>query len=248
MTKPKILVLDIETAPIQAQVWGLWQQNVALNQITNQPYILSYAMKWLGEPARTTQFFGRNTLLEDELPGPIWEAWNEADALVHFNGDRFDIPWLKKDFQQYGYGPPAPAKNIDILKVVKKNFRLPSNKLQYVSTWLGLEGKAQHTGHKLWVDCMNGDAKAWKLMEKYNKQDVVLLEKVYDKLLPWIHNGLNRNLFDGLGCPNCGSANLQKRGFAYTSLGKYQRMQCQACGTWSKDSKRIDGTSTSRSN
>jgi hypothetical protein len=86
---------------------------------------------------------------------------------------------------------------------------------------------------------MNKDPAAWKVMEKYNKQDVLLLEKVYDRLLPWIKSHPNHNLFSGHGCPNCGSGRLQKRGFTYTTTGTFQRFQCTDCGSWSKSSKAI---------
>jgi hypothetical protein len=93
--------------------------------------------------------------------------------------------------------------------------------------------KVRHHGHELWVECMRGDDKAWKLMEKYNKKDVTLLEDVYNKLLPWIKDHPNRSLFtDGEVCSNCGSEKLQKRGHAYTQVYKYQRYQCLSCGLW----------------
>ena len=87
---------------------------------------------------------------------------------------------------------------------------------------------------------MNKDPAAWKVMEKYNKQDVLLLEKVYQRLLPWIGKAHpNRNLYDGKGCSVCGSHKLQKRGFAYTVTGTFQRYQCTDCGSWSKDNKAV---------
>ena len=45
--KPKILSLDIETAPMVGTFWGLWKQNIGLNQIAEDWYILCYAAKWL---------------------------------------------------------------------------------------------------------------------------------------------------------------------------------------------------------
>ena len=46
---PKILVLDIETSPIISHVWGLWDNNVSLNQVQTDWHLLSWAAKWLGE-------------------------------------------------------------------------------------------------------------------------------------------------------------------------------------------------------
>lgn len=234
----KILTIDIETSPNVADVWGLWNQNVGINQLHESTRMLCYAYKWHGE--KKTYF--ESEWSSDDMLEPLWTALDDADAVVTYNGDRFDITHINREFVQAGYGPPSPFKSVDIVKVVKKHFRFPSNKLQYVSTALGLEGKLQHSGHSLWTRVLEGDEKAQRLMQRYNIQDVVLLEKVYDKLLPWIHTLPNRNLFGGDGCPRCGSSLLQKRGFSYTNQGQFQRYQCQDCGGWSKESVRLDGT------
>ena len=44
----KILVLDIETAPMKAAVWGMWQQNINVKMMEEAGYILCYSAKWLG--------------------------------------------------------------------------------------------------------------------------------------------------------------------------------------------------------
>ena len=91
---------------------------------------------------------------------------------------------------------------------------------------------------------MAGKEKAWNLMRKYNKQDVVITEKLYDKLLPWIPNHPNKGLHDDIddACPNCAGTDLRREGFAYTSLGKYQQYQCRDCGKWLRSGKRLNGT------
>jgi predicted PolB exonuclease-like 3'-5' exonuclease len=168
----------------------------------------------------------------------VHKLLDEADAIVHYNGSRFDIPILHKEFLLSGMPPPAPSKQIDLLQVARRQFRFVSNKLDYVSQALGLGSKTEHEGHALWVKCMNDDRKAWKVMEEYNKNDVVLLEKVYDKFKAWIKNHPNHNAYSANACcPNCGSSKLQKRGTAITTTRHYQRFQCQQCGTWSRAAK-----------
>jgi hypothetical protein len=168
----------------------------------------------------------------------VHKLLDEADAIVHYNGSRFDIPILHKEFLLSGMPPPAPSKQIDLLQVARRQFRFVSNKLDYVSQALGLGSKTEHEGHALWVKCMNDDRKAWKIMEEYNKNDVVLLEKVYDKFKAWIKNHPNHNAYSANACcPNCGSSKLQKRGTAITTTRHYQRFQCQQCGTWSRAAK-----------
>jgi DNA polymerase elongation subunit (family B) len=236
----RILTIDIETSPNVADVWGLWQQNVGLNQLHESTRMLCFAAKWHG--SKKTEFFSEWGNPGGEMVAAAWNLLNDADAVVHFNGDRFDVPHINREFIQADLGPASPFKSIDVLKIVKKNFKFPSNKLQYVSTALGFEGKLAHTGHSLWTDVLRGEPKAQKLMQRYNVQDVVLLEKVYDKLIPWMHNGLNANLFGNDGCPNCGSGEYTREGYSYTNQGAFQRYQCKPCGKWFKDTTRVDGT------
>ena len=167
----------------------------------------------------------------------IHKLLDEADAVIHYNGKRFDIPSLNKEFLLNNMFPPAPFKEIDLLTVARGKFRFVSNKLDYVAQSLGLGKKTAHEGHELWVQCMAGIPKAWKTMEEYNKNDVILLEKVYERFKPWIKNHLNHNVLEnsGLCCPTCTSKSFQKRGYNITSTGKYQRYQCRTCGNWFRD-------------
>ena len=234
----KVLLLDIESSPNTAHVWGLWQQNVSINQLMESSYVLCYAAKWLGDDEMVFDSVQKSK--SKKMLKGIHVLLDQADAVVHYNGTKFDIPTLNKEFILHGYNPPSPYKQIDLLRVVRSNFRFPSNKLDYVSQRLGLGSKHEHEGHELWVKCMNGDKDAWKRMEDYNIQDVVLLEQLYHKLIPWIKTPLNHNLFsDSVVCPSCGSNHLQKRGTAISAAGTYQRYQCRSCGSWSQGTKTV---------
>lgn len=235
----KILLLDIETAPNIAHVWGLWKQNISTNQIIDSGYVLCWAAKWVGEDKifySATNHTGHKKMLK-----LVHKLLDEADAVVHYNGTKFDIPTLNKEFLLYGLPPPSPVKEIDLLKTARARFRFPSNKLDYISQSLGLGKKTKHIGHELWVRCMNNDRSAWKMMKEYNINDVILLEKVYYKLLPWIKGHANFGLHDSesMVCPNCGGDHYGPRGYQYTNSCKYQRYQCKDCKTWFRGTKNI---------
>jgi uncharacterized protein YprB with RNaseH-like and TPR domain len=216
-------------------VWSLWNQNISLNQLIESSYTLCLGWKWYGEKGRV------NVVRTADVPATAAHLLDEADAVVHYNGKSFDIPILQKDILLSGGLPPSPFRQIDLYSVVKRQFRFPSSKLAYVSEALGLEGKVKHPGHEMWIGCMSGDEKSWKTMERYNRRDVVLLEELYDRLLPWIPSHPNRRLYGGDGCPKC-SGELAPRGYAYTNTGKYRRSRCRDCGAWSRDTRRIEGT------
>jgi DNA polymerase elongation subunit (family B) len=198
---------------------------------------MCWAAKWMGE--EVVYFDSVNDSSNKKMIKGIHKLLDEADAVVHYNGIKHDIPLLNKEFIQMGLQPPSPYKQIDLLQTAKRQFKFPSNKLEYVCKALGVKQKIKTIGHELWTRCMAGDKEAWEMMEEYNINDVVILEEVYNKILPWIKGHTNHSLYsqDKAVCPNCGSSHLQKRGYAYTLASMYQRYKCKTCGHWSKDSK-----------
>jgi RNase_H superfamily len=230
----RTLVLDIETSPNLAYVWGLWQQNVAISQIASSTEVICFAAKWHGEKK---VYFSRD--MQD-----AFDMLHEADAVVTWNGDKFDIPHLNREFITRGMGLPSPYKSIDLLKTSRFKFKFPSNKLDYVAQALGVGAKLHHTGFQLWLDVMADDEKAWRLMERYNKQDVRITERVYDRMLPWIPSLPHPGLFDGGDCPACGSDHSERRGYAYTAVSTFQRFHCLDCGRWYRSTKRVGSVGT----
>ena len=232
----KTLILDIETAPNLVHVWGLWNQNVGVPQIIDSGYVMCWAAKWHGfDDIMFSSCYKRKPIT---MLRAIHGLLDDADAVVHYNGTKFDIPTLNKEFLLYGLKPPAPYKQIDLLKTARGQFQFPTNKLDYVARALKVGKKLDHIGHELWIKCMNGDPDAWKTMEEYNKNDVIILEQVYEKLKPWVKDHANLSLYEeAMVCPNCGSGSYQRRGFTYTKTAKYARFQCTSCGNWFRGGK-----------
>jgi len=233
MSAMRILHLDIETTPNKVYAWGLFQQDIYIDQIVEAGKTLCWAAKWHG-----TKGMMFNSLHKEKTKGAmikeIHALLEEADAVVHYNGKKFDIPVLNKEFILANITPPSGFKEIDLLHVAKQRFRFTSNKLDYVAQTLGIGSKLHHKGMELWKGCMENDAKSWQTMEKYNKQDVNLLEKLYVKVLPWIKQHPNHGLYVDENrpvCKNCGSPKVTKKGVEFTQVGKYQRYRCSSCGT-----------------
>ena len=165
---------------------------------------------------------------------------NEADAVLHFNGQRFDEPVINTAILEAELTPPSPYKRIDLYRVVRTRFAFMSNSLGYVTRQLGTSGKLSHEGFNLWVRVLADDPDAQREMEEYNRADVLANEALYRRLLPWIDQHPNGNVFDSVeACPVCGSLNLVKRGFARTQVRVYQRFVCSDCGKWSRSGKSV---------
>lgn len=239
----KVLCIDIETSPNLAYVWSLWDQNVGLSQLVETTDVLCFAAKWLGQ--KPMFFHSVHTDGKKKMIAAAHRLLDEADVVMHYNGKRFDVPHLNREFLLAGMKPPSPFVQIDLWLAVKARFKFTSTKLEHVSKQLGLAGKVKHEGFDLWVKCLEGDDAAWRRMERYNRQDVKLLEEVYGVLQPWIPGHPNRTLYDGTSgrCPRCDADAMQRRGVYCTKVSKFQRWQCKACGAWLRSTKRIEGIS-----
>jgi hypothetical protein len=228
--------LDIETSPNTAYVWGLFKTNIAPSQIKQTGRVMCWAAQWFSDDNSDVMFEAEWPRRHKTMVRRAWNLLDEADVVVHYNGMRFDIPTLNREFVKYEMGPPSPYQQVDLLRVAKKQFRFVSNKLTHLLQELDIGDKIK-TEFELWIGCMEGDPQAQKDMEAYNRNDVTELQGLYDRLLPWISTHPNHALYeDSLHpvCPNCGSYELNRRGFAYTKTQKYRRFQCKACGTWSR--------------
>lgn len=248
----KRLTLDIETSAHIGAMFGLFNQNLGLNQLMEPTRMISFAAKWVGNPR--VDFYSEFHHGRDKMVRAAFDLVDEADAIIHYNGKGFDMKHLNREFKELDVrirdsesegtklGKPSSYHHIDLLSVVKSNFRLASNKLDYVAgTFLKLGTKIKHPGYDLWAACRAGDPRAWALMRKYNKGDVVLTEAVYWELLEWIDNHPNMQLFGALpgSCPTCGSVERQKRGTRKTRLSEFQTYQCGACGRRYQDKKAL---------
>lgn len=236
---PKILVLDIETKPLKAYCWGLFDQNISLDMIIEDWSVMSWAAKWIDNSKIFYQDLSQNTdYTKDELiVRGIWELLNECDVVLTQNGKRFDIPKLNAKFVEYKIGPPSPFKHIDTY-TIKKKLGLTSKKLEYTTNKFNEQYKklkhAKFSGMSLWIECLKGNQEAWSEMKEYNIHDVLALEELYVNHLRKFDNTINYGVYTGNGgCPNCGSDELTEKEHGFTKTGAFQVFLCRRCGTFS---------------
>ena len=255
MTGPRILTLDLETFPAKVLTFGLGQQVVGLHQVLEPDRMACFAAKWRGE-ARV-HFYSEFHHGWPEMVRQAHRFLDEADVVVTYNGDGFDIPWIKRSIREHnkleGATPLlnySPFFSADLYKITKKE-KWISRKLAHITEQLHLSGKMSGTNFQLWVDCMNGDPKAWNIMRRYNKQDVVTTEEAFEEYLPdfeslpapelWLETKSERPLCPKLGC---GSANVTRQGFKRTKTRRYPQYQCKDCGGWFRDTRSEGGAGT----
>ena len=238
---PKILLLDIETAPLSGYMWSLWKQNIGLNQIISEWFMLCWSAKWIYSDEVYSGKLNQKELLSQNdrrICGDLCKLLDEAELVVAHNGDRFDIPKINTRFIMNGLNRPSPYRTIDTLTVARKQFGFSSNRLDALAGYFGFEHKLS-TDFTLWDRCVKGDTEAMDYMAQYCDRDVLLLEEVYLKIRNWIPNHPNIGLyFDATEhiCPNCGSTDLTEGRPYYTTVGRYQTFRCK-CGAISRVKK-----------
>lgn len=244
--QPKILLLDIETSPLLAYIWSLWDQNTPLVRLESEWCILSFCGKWLGDPRIIYHDNRHRKDKEDDtiLLRKLWKLLDEADMVIAHNGKKFDMRKIKARMLLLGLPPFSPVHVIDTMLEVRKNFAMTSNKLEYLTAKLCTERKSSHgkfPGFVLWRECLKGNLEAWQEMEAYNVQDVISMEELYLKIRPWIQGHPNVGNYNDYTpeegqhyCPNCGSDNVIRKGTRNTQVGVYPRYLCNGCGAWSR--------------
>jgi len=236
---PKILIVDIETAPMKAYVWSRWKQNIHLPQTLSEWFMLTWSAKFLFSPeilsARLTseEVFTEN---DCRIVTDLWTLLNDADIVIAHNGDAFDIPKINSRFILNGLPPTSPYVTIDTKKVSAKQFGFSSNKLDALAIYFGFKVKLDTT-FELWAECMKGNETALAYMEEYNRHDAELLEEVYLRLRPWINSHPNVAMYiesEVPVCTHCGSDHLVLETKDYvTQTGKYNVYRC-GCGALSR--------------
>lgn len=243
MNEPKVLIYDIETTHNIVAQFDPRDEYTPHTNILQERYVVCAAWKWLGE--KKVHTVATYTPNDREVIKALHKVLSEADVIVAHNGDAFDKKMIETRALFHGLPTLPPITSIDTYKVAKARFRFNSNKLDYLGKVLGFGGKI-NTPPGLWLEVLKGSKKAVNTMVEYNKRDVTLLEDVFKKLIPYIPNYINRELFGGAGCPRCGSRKIQSRGIHKAISRTYRRWQCQSCTGWFKSNKAEPGTAKFR--
>lgn len=243
---PRILLFDLETAPLKAFVFNLWKQNISWDHTLSQWYILAWSAKWLySDETYCAHLTSEEAKNEDDsrILRALWDLIDEADIVVTHNGNRADIPWMNTRFILNGMKPPTPYFSVDTCEIARKQFAFSSNKLDALAEYFGIPHKLD-TDFDLWRRCTEGDEEALEYMSEYNVKDTQILEEVYLRLRPWIKGHPNcGNFIDSEipVCSTCGSSNLERLAgqYYYTSVGKYALYRCNHCGATCRGRKNL---------
>lgn len=209
----KRLFWDIETSPNVVLAWRAgFKLDIGHDSIIEERKIITIAYKWAGDK-RVHVLTWDKSRDDYKMLKEFMSVANEADELIAHFGDAFDLPWFRTRILMQGLDPLPKYKTVDTKAWASKYFYFNSNKLDYLAKIFFNRGKIK-TDYQMWKDItLLNCQKALKKMADYNAEDVVLLEKVYDKLAPYCSPKSHAGVFAGLekwSCPRCASESVKK--------------------------------------
>jgi len=231
----KRLFFDIETSPNVGFFWTAgYKLNISPDNIIKERAIMCICYKW--EDEKTVHSLEWKKGDDKKLLIEFMKVMNQADEIIGHNSDNFDVKWVRTRCLYHDIPAIPDYTTIDTYKLAKKYFRFNSNKLDYISSFLGY-GHKLHTGFDLWKGILlDNDEKCMKKMVEYCKKDVILLEKVFERLKPFVKHTTHRGVHTGgekVDCPECGSDNIIFRGQRISAAGtKFHRCSCNKCNKW----------------
>ena len=256
----RILIYDIETSPILGYFWGLFKQNIGINMVKEDWFVMTWAAKWFGEERIYSDScwnhgFDPNDKkdCDREVIQSLWDLIDEADIIVAHNGNRFDIKKVTARAITLGIKPHKPVKLVDTMLIAKGAGAFTSNKLDWLAQELCGQRKIDTGGFELWADCLDGCEEAWSKMLEYNINDVSILENVYVALAPYdkrapsfmthVPSTITRCI-----SPVCGSHDISETGeTTKTNVSEFVGYVCNDCGKQMRGRKNIRSKSQQRS-
>lgn len=230
LRRSKVLIFDIETAPahLEMDVYQLKQYSNYLHHsnVVRPGQMISFGAQWLHEP-RTVIY---TDLHDPSMLDLLWSLIDEADYVIGFNSDSFDLKRIRGYFAIAGMKPPSPVKSIDLMKTIR-TFGFESSSLDYSCRMFHTEHqKLVDIGAGGWEEVMAGDPEARRMMRRYCTHDVRATTDLYLAILPWIKNHPIMNFdSESLSCPRCGSLDFTDNGTVQTTSIKYESHRCSSC-------------------
>jgi hypothetical protein len=229
------LFLDIETSPCIGSFWRPgYNLRLTNDNIEIQARIITAAYKWQGDPEVRTLAWKGPTLRESDkhIIEEIVPIMNASDEIVAHYGDGFDVPWIRTRALYHGI-VTGIWKTVDTHAWAKKHFLLPTNKLDDIAKYLEI-GSKLHTEYELWrLITFHADKMSLDKMVEYNKHDVELLEKVWEKLQAYAPPPTHLGVHEGrekFTCPECGGEPKKRQRPMTSTTGTVKhQMYCHIC-------------------
>lgn len=226
----KIMVYDIETSRVKADVWSTGKQYINHTQLRSETTIISIAWKWLGSDEVYHLTWDENHC-DKQMMKEFLRHYNKAAMVIGQNNNSFDNKLINTRAAKHKLFVDRFVKSFDIYRMAKRYFRLPSYSMAYMAKYFGLTLKQSHEGIWMWEQIEYGTKEEQEeylaKMVEYNKGDIVTTEELYLTLKPYFAAVTNKSVSSGLpkwGCPVSGSLNVKLLKTIFTEAGTVQRI------------------------
>ena len=227
--KAKLLIYDVETTLLRAEVWNTGKTYIRHDQLMDETQFITIAYKWLGDDQVHCITWDNKNKNDKQLVKEFLKVYNSADAVIGVNNNSFDNKLVNARAAKYDFDVNTKIKSIDVMRQAKKAFKLPSYSMKYMCKFFGLTLKLSHAGIQMWRDIQWGDKKASKKalkeMVEYNIGDINSTEDLYYKIRKYssspLHIGVLENN-DKLSCPDTGSKDIKLYKETTTAAGSKQ--------------------------
>jgi uncharacterized protein YprB with RNaseH-like and TPR domain len=176
-----------EHCPIDEKIGFLDIETTGLN--ANWDYIISYAIKvdkkFLGRVCKRNEVLNPD-ILDKFLLRESEKSMQNLDRIVVYWGTnrRHDLPFLRTRTLKWDVKFPIykEVSVSDCYDIVKGKLKLHRNRLENVANFLKIPAKGHRLDAEMWQRAKLGDEKALRYVWLHNKEDVITLEAVYNKL------------------------------------------------------------------
>lgn len=228
LTTPKVLSFDLESCGPNALRSDLG-------------IVIVFGFKWLHEKRANVftltkgalrNFDDRNLLIEAS------KLFEQADLLVGHFASVFDRRFIQGRLLINELPPIPPTKLRDTCLIARSVANFSSNRLKHLAKILNLKHqKLENNWPDAWFDVMRGDMKVLAELAAYCAGDVLAVEELYKRLLPF-DNAHPRIVTDRSVCGMC-SGPIEYRGYALANANRYRRYVCKNCGHWARETKKV---------
>ena len=260
----RVVTLDIERIPgrarvkhrgltIEGEFWDLsgWKHTIGRRIHADD------VLEWPRTICAAWKFYDENEVhfaAEWEVGGyagfmaRVWDAVDQADALVGHNFRSFDGPHLLTGWAELGMPAPSPYKVIDTLVIARRVMNAESNTLDALAKRLGVDSKTDKYSATVAKAAVDGDKAAQAQITEYNKGDIIASEALFDRLRPYAkglpHLGMWSD--DPLACPSCGTTMQQTGRTVHALVQAYEGYQCPACGAHARGTTKLKQPTATR--
>lgn len=167
--------LDIETSQLNAK-FGI---------------IYSWAIKVKGEDTVLWDSISKEDYesghIDKRVVSSAISALDNFDVIYTYYGTKFDIPFLRTRAMKWKLRFPFHKQlyHQDLYYSVRNKMKLESNRLKSACAFLGIKGKTE-LAQDYWIRAMYGDLKALRYIVNHNVKDVEILEKLHERIRPYI--------------------------------------------------------------